>query len=98
MLQVISGDTLSVASMVEAAYFIGRGRKVVLYLNDVPHGDSLEASGIKVSISTHTHACTHARTYTRTYTHRHTHTDTHTHSHTHTHALYSFFLCGNTHS
>ncbi len=48
LLYVVSGDTLSVASMVEAAFYIGQGRKVVLFLSDIPHSPSPEANGIKV--------------------------------------------------
>ena len=36
LLYVITGDTLSVASLVEAAYYIGQGRAVVLCVSDIP--------------------------------------------------------------
>lgn len=36
LLYVITGETLAVASMVEAAYYIGRGRSVVLCVLDLP--------------------------------------------------------------
>ena len=48
LLFVISGETLSVASMVEAAYYIGCGRKVVLCLSDITPGAEVE--GMKVGV------------------------------------------------
>ena len=36
LLYVIGGDTLSVGSMAEVAYYIGRGRKMALVLSDIP--------------------------------------------------------------
>lgn len=35
LLYVITGETLSVASMVEAAYYMGKGRSVVLCISDI---------------------------------------------------------------
>ena len=34
--------------MVEIAYFLGRGRKMVLCLNDIPPSENPEVDGIKV--------------------------------------------------
>ena len=36
LLFIVGGDTLSVGSMVEVAYYIGCGRRLVLVLNDIP--------------------------------------------------------------
>lgn len=35
LLVVITGDTLGVASLVEAAYYIGKGRSMVLCVQDI---------------------------------------------------------------
>lgn len=40
LLYVITGETLSVASMVEAAFYIGKGRSVVLCISDIPSKDN----------------------------------------------------------
>lgn len=49
LLFVVSGDTLSVASMVEIAYYLGRGRKMVLCINDIPQSEDPEVDGMKLS-------------------------------------------------
>lgn len=49
LLFVVSGDTLSVASMVEVAYYIGAGRKIVLCLVDIPSDGGAEIEGMKLS-------------------------------------------------
>ena len=52
LLYVITGETLSVASMVEAAYYIGKGRAVVLCVSDIPsEGDVASVEGMEVSNS-----------------------------------------------
>ena len=52
LLFVISGDTLSVASMVEVAYYLGQGRNMVLCVSDIPYptqlGDTVNIEGMKV--------------------------------------------------
>ena len=52
LLFVISGDTLSVASMVEVAYYLGQGRNMVLCISDIPYptqlGDTVNIEGMKV--------------------------------------------------
>lgn len=50
LLFVVCGDTLSVASMVEAAYYIGKCRNMVLCMSDIPQSDdgSTEIEGMKV--------------------------------------------------
>lgn len=48
LLFVVSGDTLSVATLVEVAYFIGQGRRLVLCLNDIPQSENPVVDGIKV--------------------------------------------------
>jgi len=50
LLFVVSGDTLSVASLVEVAYYIGRGRKLVLCLNDIPQSENPVVDGIEVGV------------------------------------------------
>lgn len=54
LLIVVCGDTLSVASMVEAAYSIGKCRNIVLCISDVPMPDGessyTEIEGMKVHI------------------------------------------------
>lgn len=50
LLYVITGETLSVASMVEAAYYIGKGRAVVLCISDISsQGDTTLVEGMEVS-------------------------------------------------
>ncbi len=49
LLFVVCGDTLSVASMVEVAYYTGAGRKMVLCLVDIPTDGNTEIEGMKVS-------------------------------------------------
>ena len=49
LLFVVCGDTLSVASMVEVAYYIGEGRKMVLCLMDIPSDGETQIEGMKVS-------------------------------------------------
>ena len=48
LLFVVCGDTLSVASMVEVAYYIGEGRKMVLCLMDIPSDGETQIEGMKV--------------------------------------------------
>lgn len=50
LLYVITGETLSVASMVETAYYIGKGRSVVLCISDLPseEGADTHVEGMKV--------------------------------------------------
>ncbi len=48
LLFVVCGDTLSVASMVEVAYYTRAGRKMFLCLVDIPSND---IEGMKVSSS-----------------------------------------------
>ena len=48
LLFVVSGDTLSVATLVEVAYFIGQGRRLVLCLNDIAQSENPVVDGIKV--------------------------------------------------
>ena len=59
LLFVISGDTLSVASMVEVSYYLGQGRSIVLCISDIPppssQGSTVDIEGMKV----HTHARSH---------------------------------------
>ena len=55
LLFVVCGDTLSVASMVEAAYYIGKNRNIVLCMSDIPtqpDGETTEVEGMKVRQST----------------------------------------------
>ena len=58
LLFVIGGDTLSVASMVEAAYYMGQSRKLVLVLSDIPQppqpGSHSSVEGMQVTHH-HTH-------------------------------------------
>ncbi len=49
LLFVVCGDTLSVASMVEVAYYIGAGRKMVLCLVDISCDGGTEIEGMKVN-------------------------------------------------
>jgi hypothetical protein len=53
LLFAIGGDTLSVASMVEAAYYMGRGRRLVLVLSDIPQppqpGSCTTVEGMQLS-------------------------------------------------
>ena len=50
LLYVITGETLSVASMVEAAYYIGKGRSVVLCVSDIPtQEEGCTVEGMQVS-------------------------------------------------
>ncbi|XP_064396027.1 uncharacterized protein LOC135343031 [Halichondria panicea] len=49
LLFVVCGDTLSVASMVEVAYYIGAGRKMVLCLVDISCDGGTEIEGMKLS-------------------------------------------------
>ena len=49
LLFVVCGDTLSVASMVEVAYYTGAGRKMVLCLVDISCDGGTEIEGMKVS-------------------------------------------------
>ena len=56
LLFVVSGDTLSVATLVEVAYFIGQGRKLVLCLNNIPQSENPVVDGIKVG-STRLYSC-----------------------------------------
>lgn len=51
LLYVITGETLSVASMVEAAYYMGKGRAVVLCVSDIPisQADTTSVEGMEVS-------------------------------------------------
>ena len=55
LLFAIGGDTLSVASMVEAAYYMGRGRRLVLVLSDIPQppqpGNCTAVEGMQVRIT-----------------------------------------------
>lgn len=54
LLYVITGETLAVASMVEAAYYIGRGRSVVLCVLDLPSlGEVTVIEGMEVCKNTH---------------------------------------------
>ena len=48
LLFVICGNTLSVASMVEVAYYVGAGRQMVLCLSDIPADEGTEIEGMKV--------------------------------------------------
>ncbi len=50
LLYVITGETLSVASLVEAGYYIGRGRSVVLCVSDIvqSQGDTTTVEGMEV--------------------------------------------------
>lgn len=50
LLYVVTGETLSVASLVEAAYYIGKGRSVVLCVSDITSqgGDTTTVEGMKV--------------------------------------------------
>ena len=49
LLYVVSGETLSVASMVEAAYYIGKGRSVVLCVSNIPsQGETTLIEGMEV--------------------------------------------------
>lgn len=48
LLFVVCGDTLSVASMVEVAYYIGARRKMVLCLMDIPSEEGTEIERMKV--------------------------------------------------
>ncbi|KAL5484564.1 hypothetical protein EMCRGX_G021088 [Ephydatia muelleri] len=49
LLIVITGQTLSVASMVEASSYIGCGRKVVLCMEDIPTTGTPLVEGIQLS-------------------------------------------------
>ena len=54
LLFVICGDTLSVASMVEVSYYLGRGRDMVLCITDIPSpvaGETVHIEGMKVFMS-----------------------------------------------
>ncbi len=51
LLFVVCGDTLSVASMVEVAYYTGAGRKIVLCLVDIPSDGNTDIEGMKVGSS-----------------------------------------------
>ncbi len=51
LLFVVCGDTLSVASMVEVAYYTGAGRKMVLCLVDIPSDGNTDIEGMKVGSS-----------------------------------------------
>src|SRR5687767_9714501 len=46
LLFVINGQTRGVASMVEAAFYIGQGRDVVLVLENVTEGDPAEVKDL----------------------------------------------------
>ena len=49
LLYVVTGDTLAVGSLVEAAYYIGKGRSIVLCVDDIHHPDStVTIEGMKV--------------------------------------------------
>lgn len=52
LLYVITGETLSVASMVEAAYYIGKGRAVVMCISDIPTQDNIVVEGMEVKVHT----------------------------------------------
>lgn len=51
LLYVVTGETLSVASLVEAAYYIGKGRSVVLCMSDIScEGEEpIDIEGMKVT-------------------------------------------------
>ena len=63
LLFVIGGDTLSVASMVEVAYYIGCGRRLVLVLSDIPQpqdpGSCTTLEGMKVAEGMSLYSITH---------------------------------------
>ena len=51
LLYVITGDTLAVGSLVEAAYYIGKGRSLVLCITDILcPSDSVTIEGMKVGV------------------------------------------------
>ena len=50
LLYVITGETLSVASLVEAAFYIGKGRAVVMCVSDIPCADkTAQIEGMELS-------------------------------------------------
>ena len=54
LLFVVSGDTLSVASMVEVSYYLGQGRDMVICISDIPSPssqDTVDIEGMKVTKS-----------------------------------------------